>query len=252
MVFVVESVGQLILNISLFTGGMGFAILALVLAISRGMTKNSKHWALIFASFSWAIALVIPQVWYSALIFGFGSFALSLAFMPIIEQAGDKNIFVLAIIAGILNLILLVGVGAYDVSLAWQDNYDSSLTAIEDSLGLEIENMGNAVPEHQLCKPNELDENGEPCQSDVVSGSFNENLFVPFASVLTIGTYIGKAVAFIGMTALAPIVLTNTLANGQYFTNTIILYLMGFMINIWQMAIFYKLIAFILDKRGMR
>jgi hypothetical protein len=86
----------------------------------------------------------------------------------------------------------------------------------------------------------------------VVSGTFNENLFVPFASVLTIGTYIGKAVAFIGMTALAPIVLSGTLLNGGYFTNNIIIYLMGFMISIWQMAIFYKLIAFVLDKRGMR
>lgn len=252
MAFAVESVGQLILNIGLFTGGMAFGILAIVLAISRSMTKNRNHWAIIFSMFAWTIALIIPQVWYSALIFGFGAFALSLAFMPIVEKTGDKNIFILAIIAGVLNLLLLLGTGAYDVSLAWQDNYDDSLTTIENVLNVEITNLGNGVPEYEVCSPNSLDANGEPCESDVTSGTFNENLFVPFASVLTIGQYIGKAVAFIGMTTLAPIVLSSTLISGGYFTNVIIVYLMGFMIAIWQMAIFYKLIAFVLDKRGMR
>lgn len=250
--FAVESLGQLILNISLFTGGMAFGILGLVLAISRSMTKNNDHWGLIFSSFAWIIALIIPQIWYSALIFGFGAFGLTLAFMPIIEKAGDNNIFMLAIIAGVLNALLLFGTGAYDVSLAWQDNFDSSLSDISSITGTQFNNIGEGLPEYDVCAPNEVNSNGEPCKSDVVSGTFNQNLFVPFASVLTIGTYIGKAVAFIGMTALAPVVITTTLASDGYFTNTIIILLMGFLVSLWQMAIFYKLVLFILNKRGAR
>lgn len=252
MTFAVESVGQLILNISLFTGGMAFGILALVLAISRSMTKNSNHWAITFSSFAWAIALIIPNVAYSSLIFGMGAFALTLAFMPIVEKAGDKNIFILAIIAGIMNVLMLFGTGAFDVSLAWQTNMASSMDDIEGIFGNHTNQLEQALPENKICQPNEVDADGNPCQSDVISGSFNENLFVPFASVLTIGTYIGKAVAFIGMTALAPIILTKTLATETYFKNQIVLLLMGILINIWQMAIFYKLIAFVLNKRGMR
>jgi len=250
--FAVESIGQLIINISLYGAGMAFGIIGLILAISRSITKKQNHWALTFSAFAWAIALIIPNVWFSGLIFGFGAFALSLSFMPIIEETGDKNIFILATIAVIMNLLLMIGTGAYTASMNWQDNYQTSLTDIQSITGTQTTTLSEGLPETHICQPNELNADGTPCESDVISGTFNENLFVPFASVLTIGQYIGKAVAFIGMTAIAPIILANTLQNQAYFNNIIIVYLMGFVVILWQFAIFYKLVAFILDKRGMR
>ena len=54
------------------------------------------------------------------------------------------------------------------------------------------------------------------------------------------------------MTVLGPLVISNTLATSGYFQNTIIILLMGFFVIMWELAIFYKLVAFVLDKRGMK
>ena len=250
--FAVESVGMLIMNIGLFGMGMAFGVLGLILAISRSVTKNSDHWAITFSAFAWAIALIIPQVWWSAFIFGMGAFALSLAFMPIVRKMGDSNIFTIAVIAIVLNMLILIGSGAYSTSFAWQDNYDSSLTDIERIVGIQGGKINQSIPESELCQPNELNPDGTPCEPDVISGSFNENLFMPYASVLTIGNYLGKAAAFMGMAILAPAVLTTNLASEEYFKNIFILMLMGFMVSAWQLAIFYKTIMFVINKYGVR
>lgn len=252
MAYALEAVGQMIMNVGLFSLGMALAIVGLILGITRSGTKNKDHWALAFASFSWAIALVIPNVWFSSFIFGTGAFALSLAFMPILRDLGDRNIATMAIIAGILNLLLLSGTGAYNLSLNWQNNMDSSLTDINNILGTQKTELDGSVPEYKLCRPNELNPDGTECTPDSTSGNFVENLFVPFASILTIGTYLGKFIAFVGMVMLAPLVLTNSLANQGYFQNVIILFLMGLVVSLWQIAIFYKLVRFIFGNYGMK
>lgn len=66
---VYDAFSGLVMNISLFGGGLIFAVLAVLFGLTRGMTKNDEMWALIFASFAWLLALIVPNVPWAATIF---------------------------------------------------------------------------------------------------------------------------------------------------------------------------------------
>ena len=110
-----------------------------------------------------------------------------MAFTPLIQnergkKIEDSNIFIIAIIAGLINLTLLVSLGAYQVSLDWQGNLDDVRNDVSSILGTEVSSFQNGVPSTGLCKPNEQD-----CSTSWLSGAFNPLIFDVFASVITIG-----------------------------------------------------------------
>jgi len=99
---------------------------------------------------------------------------------------------VLGVVGGYMFEKYYNGFGVYGMSLDWQDNMDRAYSDIEGMLQIRLTSMQDATPETKLCQPNELEADGTPCQDDVTSGTFDKDLFVPFASILTIGTNLGS------------------------------------------------------------
>lgn len=253
MVFAVESIGQLVLNISLFATGMGFAIVALVLAISRSMTKDNDYWALIFTAFAWCIALVIPNVWFAGIVFGFGAFALTLSFLPIINKIGDSNILILGILALVMNLMLLIGTGAFALSIDWENDYNKAYNDIYYTINSPLSVFENSTPETELCPPNQIDSNNVTCKTDAIAqSSFEQSIFAPLASVFTMGTYANKGSQLFGATALAGLVINNKIKENNYFKNEIITFLIAIYITLWELVIFYKLVIYVTNRWGVK
>lgn len=241
---VYDAIGTMLMNIGMFGGGITFGVLGLILGAVRGMTKNSEMWAIGFSALAWLIAMMIPNVPWAITIFTAGAIGITLAFMPILKKMEDTNIFTIAIISAIINLLIVFGSGAMAYSLDWQTNMDSVQTDIATTLGVETANFESTSPQHGLCRPDDPN-----CQTGAIAGAFNNLIFDVFASVLAIGDYISKAIKLAGLVVFAPFVLTNVIK--PMITNTIIFYLVAIMVSMWNLAIVYKIIAFVLNKRGM-
>lgn len=248
MVYAIESIGTLISSVGLLSAGMAFGIIGLILGIMRSISSEKGNWGIVFSGFAWAFSLIIPVYW-GAIVFGMGTLGLVFSFMPLMEKFGKVNIYKLAILAGFLNLALLTGTDAYAIRFDWDGDYESSLNDINTLLGTNINTLDSSVPTYKLCKPGELDENNEPCKNDFIKGSIIQDSFTPLATIITLATWLGKVLAFLGMVLLAPIVLGISLHSNVYFTNDIILLLMSFVVVLFELSIFYQLSKFIF-KRG--
>lgn len=241
---VYDSIGTLMTNVGLFGGGMLFGILGLIMAITRGMTKNSEKWAITFALFAWIIALAIPNTVWAVGVFAAGSVALIFALMPIMTKMEDVNIFVIAVIALCLNLIMVIGAGGFQESLYWMDNLGEAQQDIAELLGTSNSAFDGAVPEHGLCRPDD-----PSCSSSAIAGAFNPLIYDVFASVLTIGDYIAKAIKLAGAAVFAPFVISAYIRT--HITNFVVWFLISVLMVLFNFAIIYKVIAFVLNKRGM-
>lgn len=242
-----DSIGTLLTNIGLFGGGMAFGILGLIFGIARGMTKNHDMWALIFSAFAWTMALIAPNTLFAGTIFVAGAIGITLAYTPLIKQATESNIFLVAIIAALINVSMLIGVGAFGESLNWGTNIDEVQTDIITILGQETTAISQETPAHGLCTPSQ--ERAGTCTPSAIGGTFNPLIFDVFASILTIGDYIGKAIKFAGMAVFAPFIISGLLAG--MVTNGFIGYMIGLYATFWNLVVLYNIIKFILNKRGM-
>lgn len=233
------------MNLGLFGGGIGLAIAGLIMGSVRGMTKNSDMWAIGFSAFAWLIALMIPNVPWAITIFLMGAIGITFAFMPTLRKIGDTNIFVLASISILVNLLLMFGSSAYDVSLNWNNDFELIQSDISSFLGAEVGNVDSSLPSNGLCRPGQTN-----CDSSILNNTFLDTLLYDvFASILAIGLYLAKAMIFFGMVVTAPYAMAYTIQNRV--TNSIILYLIMTIPLIWNMAILYKVFAFMFNKRGM-
>lgn len=250
---VYESIVQMIAGVSIFGLGMTLGILGILFGVMRGMSKNADVWAITFSAFAWAFALAIPNPWWASSIFLAGAIGITTAFMPIMKELQQSSIFGLAIVAAIMNIILLVGLGAYDESITWGDNFAESQTDIENLFNVGGGALTNQTPGHGLCSPNDA---GLPagedniCDTEALQGSYNPLYFDPIAGVITMGKYVGKGIKFAGMAVLAPIIISQdlkTLAN-----NTLVIILIGIYANVWNLVILWQVIRFMLNRRGER
>jgi hypothetical protein len=241
---VYDALGTMLLNIGMFGGSLAFAIAGIIFGITRGMTKNNEMWAITFSAFAWLIALMIPNVPWAIGIFVMGAIGITISFMPLLKKMGDTNIFTMAIISVIINLLLVFGSGAFTYSLDWNSNIGGIQDDIAELLGEETTALDSNAPSNGLCRPDD-----STCSSGALAGAFNPLIFDVFASVLTIGDYISKAIKFAGMVIFAPFVIGSIIK--PMISNIIIFYLIAILISIWNLSILYKVIAFILNKRGM-
>lgn len=244
MVMPYDSVGTLLTNIGMFGGGIAFGVLGLILGAVRGITKNSELWAITFSAIAWLIAMMIPTVTWALTIFIAGAVGISLSFMPILKKMEDTNIFAIAIISMVINILLLFGSGAYKMSLGWEDNINGIQDDIGSLLGAQATSAQAITPTHGLCRPDD-----PTCTTETTASSFLDSVFDPILSALAVVTYIGKAMNLAGSAVLAPFVIAKTILSK--IGNTIIYYLIAIMVTFWNFAIIYKTIAFILSKRGM-
>ena len=237
-------------SIGLMGGGMLLGVLGLVIASVRGTTKNKDMWALGFSTLAILISLAIPNAIFASGIFIMGAIALTMAFTPIIQGekgrgVDDANIFVIAVIAGLINILLMVSFNAYASSLTWQDNLDGVRNDIASILGTEVNSFENGIPQNGLCKPND-----QECTNSWISGAFNPLIFDVFASVLAIGDAIGSVIKLAGMTVLAPFVIGFAIKN--IVASPIVALLLSIYIALWNFIIVYKTITFITNRRGQK
>lgn len=226
---------------------MAFGILGLLFGITRGMTKDKDMWALIFSSFAWLIALIVPNTIFAATIFLAGAIGITLAYMPVIKELAESNIFIVAAIALIVNISLLFGAGIFYQSVGWGTNLDNARAGIMNVTYNVSSESGDIMVEHGLCARGST-VRGE-CNPTPLEGVFNSVVFDVFASILAIGTYITKAITLAGMAVLAPIIIAQTFST--LIANTFVGYLIAIYIVFWNLAIIYNIIKFILNKRGM-
>ena len=57
---VLEYIGDMLGSITIIAGGLLFSIIAIILGLTRAITKETSVWAILFASLSWLFALILP------------------------------------------------------------------------------------------------------------------------------------------------------------------------------------------------
>lgn len=247
---VYDAIGTMFMNIGLFGGGIALAIAGLIIGATRGMTKNSDLWAITFSAFAFLISMIIPNTPWALTIWLLGGIGLMVSFLPLLEKLNDSNIFTIAIIFMLTNIILVISLNAYNESFGWQDNIEEIQSDLATMMGDEYNAVNSGVPDHGLCTP-EQQNNGE-CDAKAEKGSFNPLIFDVFASILAMGDYIAKAIKLGGMAVLGPFIVASILSPKLLIVNPIIYWLMTFFAFMIEVAILYKVIAFILNKRGMK
>lgn len=232
-------------NTALIIGGSALGVIGLILAISRGMSKNNDVWAVTVASFSWAIALSLSSSVFAGIIFLLGAVALTISFNPLYKQLRESNSLTLAILAIAVNLSLTVGFSTYSISaqFSWENNLAYVNTQILGQLGAASNNASALIDSNGLCV------NGGNCTSEAQSGSFISSYFDVFATILAIPTYIGKALHLAALVLFAPVAITQNITSSGQINPTIAI-LIGLYIIVWQIMILYKAISLVLKRQG--
>lgn len=241
------AMGYMIGEIALGGAGMVFAILALVIGLMKNTTGNQDDWPIIFTTLSWTIAMIIPNIVYTGIIFAAGALTLTMAFTPMLNKARQPSIILMGIIIIVINAMLIIGSGLFSIAVGWQTTYSYAKSDTMTILRVQAANIGNETPQTGLCKPNAQNVNNRTCESVASTNKFNPLSYVPFATVLSIATYVAKAIVFIGATATAPVTYSLIMNNAGYSINPIMTLLIGIYIWIWQMIIFYKLVKWMFN-----
>lgn len=241
-----EAVIDLFANIGLLGIGLLFGVAGMIMGAVRGMTKNQDMWAIGFGMLAWTIAILIPNTIWAGSIFLMGTVGIMLSFMPLINKTEDSNIFALAVLFIILNIIILLGSGAFLQSSQWQYNQDDVREDILNLFQSINSDYGDEIPTSGLCTT--IQQQQGTCTPEVETENLDSSFFDVFTSMISIGVFISKGLALAVGVLYAPALIQTLFVNGNPF----IYGLMSIVIFLLDGIIVYKIVAFILNKRGMR
>lgn len=240
------SIGELILNVSLFGLGAGFGILGLLFGISRGMTKNADAWPIIFSAFAWLFALMVPSAIWASMIFLAGAIGITFAFTPFFKKVNSSNILIVAFIALMMNAIMLIGFGAYQSALSWDDSYTAAQETLPGVFQLAETSSSADIPDVGLCAP--ADQAAGRCQDVAKSFSFSAIAFDPIVSFFALPIFLGKLLVLAAMAVLVPLLLSLKIK--AMVANPFIGVLIGLYIVAWNFIILYNFIMMLINNRG--
>lgn len=243
---VYDSIGYLLTDIAIFGSGTLFGILGLIFGISRGMTKKDDMWALVFASVSWMIALIAPNTVFAAAVFLAGAAAVTIAYLPLVKNLNESSVLTIAIIAILINLTIVIGSGSFNASLNWHTNLEEVQDSIAGLFGTSVSELQAETPETGLCTPRAQEEG--LCENSLIGGIFEPLVFDVVSTVVNVASYIGKAIAFAGMSLMAPLIIIKTFTQSGVI-NTVVAYMFGLYALMWQLLILYQIVRFTSNKR---
>ena len=236
MVF--EVIGEVLSNNALFGGGMFLGILGIILGTTRGLVSQMRYFTILFSSLCWVFSIVLfPNFLESGLLFLTGAIGFISAFSETLGSYAELDIFKLSLMAFSLNLVLTVGFMFFEAGIGYPTSLEET-DAVNLIINSGLEGVEKSLEEHKL-------ENG-----DISSGSYDSLSFDLVSSALNILGWLLIAVKFIAITALLPLMITWKLSPLLGGFNEVLAWIIGLVLNGYNLIVIYHTIMFVLNKRG--
>lgn len=249
---VFEALGQITYQNWLFGGGMLTALIAIVIGLSRSLSKEHQMFMLGINMFSWIIAIVLLPTRFleSLTLFAIGTFGLIIAFMDEIDKFGEGDLWKTAFTVIVLNLVLTSAFFIHDVQNGYPSDLSTSTVNGQMNEWIQITEarqnnmtqsyLGNTVDN---INPDTYD------QEFSAHGDYSLGYYDILQTAFSMAKWATLTLKFIVMFFFLPIILYNEF--GVLITiNPVIGYIISIIANILCMQFIAQIIHFILNKRG--
>lgn len=262
MALAIESLGYMFINISIVGFGVGAGIIALLYAMSKETVKDESERTLLFASIAIFLSIIVQSQIYGLFIMLLGVISLLMAYMPVLKELGDKNLFAMAIMALIMvvSLNAIMTVNDYGIfqreyfdSSTYYYDYDDATGQLLYDMQLDVDRTSNRIGTSTDSACSRDENNTLVCDALIKDTELDDAIFVPIASVWKIGTMAKTALNMALQILATPVVFREFLKQkATGLLNELVTLAMSLIIMIWEYAIIYKLFALITNKQGMR
>lgn len=239
-----EAFGSMMNNVGLFGMGLLVAVLAVIAGITRGMSDEPSQWGLIFSVTSWLIAFTLPHVIFGSILFLIGALGFYFAYEPLLKKVEISNIFIMSKITLAVFLTLSFGLIMHDATMGYAPNEEKLLSGMDEFYSWSTNWRSANEVGTGLCAPND-----QACTNELEGGFINTLIYDIIGGILNLAGYVSKAIKYASYVVLAPTIIGGRIVSFivNPFISTII-YLFTFL---WNIAILYNVIKFVLNKRGM-
>lgn len=237
--------GNMILNYSFLGLGAALAITAVILGIARATGRDTKQWSMLFSTLTILASLIIPQGLTAGILFATGIATLTWALIPLMNQNNATNIYGMAIMVIIMDVIMLISAGVYQsnaLELSRTQTYtETQISSYADNLKTLV--TGTDYTAKGLCNPLQ-DVN---CKPNYSNGQFNPNNFDILSSIINIGGFVAQFLTTAGLLLIAPFAislqLTKTLGG-----SSVLIMILGFYLTMWNLIVLKPIAVFIFGK----
>lgn len=238
-------------QIVIFGFGISIAVAALILGAVRSITKDTRHWAILFGSISWLLSLIITNPLQSGMMFTLGTIGVWLSMSSQFERYRDMDILQFAFGSLIIGIIFTSGFAMYDGIRGDVTDRDR-ITAAWSYLPDKLNNWANQVDSSGAQSSGLCDVVENPnCQDSLQQASaYDAGIFDIFYAILKLAAYIAKVIKFMGLAITAPAMVALRM-NIMMAKSSMGLALANIALMLWNLAIVYQVAKFMLAKRGM-